>query len=183
MEEPYRPFTLKKSAQKRVENSEKIIQQRIKKVVSKRFAKKLTENATPPELILIKALLERDIYFYFQRRMVKNDRFYIVDFLIPCKHMKVIIELDGGQHYTKEGLSNDKIRTDWIKANFNLEIKRFRNHAVYNKLPTVLDWIEKQNPIKYSEVKLKGMLAIHIKMIRTVFPDSGWQFNLNSSIV
>lgn len=169
MEEPYRPFTLSKSAQKRVENHEKIVQQRIKKVVAKRYANKLIDNATPPEIILIKALLEKQIHFFFQRRMVRHDRFYIVDFLLLCKRKKVIIELDGSQHYTEEGMANDKVREEWLKVNFNFEVKRFRNQTVYNKLSTVMEWIEKQEPKKHSQTGSTGMKAVHRKLIDRIF--------------
>lgn len=145
-EEPYRPFTLSKSRQNRVDNAEKIKKKYDNKIVAKRLAKKLTRDATPAEKILIKALKEAKIQFFFQRRLAKHDRFCIADFMIKCERKKFIIELDGSHHYTPEGLAKDAERTQWIWDSYKISVKRFANSTVYNNLPKVMEWIEKQNP-------------------------------------
>ena len=51
------------------------------------------------------------------------DRF-IVDFF--CFKAKLIVELDGSQHYTEDGIEYDTLRTD-ILEKYDLEVIRFSN--------------------------------------------------------
>ena len=44
----------------------------------------------------------------------KNIGDYIVDFY--CPSAKVIIELDGGQHFTKEGIKADQLRDEYLNS-------------------------------------------------------------------
>ena len=52
---------------------------------------------------------------------------YIVDFYIPS--VKTVIELDGSQHYTEDGLEYDTIRTE-ILEQYDLKVLRFSNRDV-----------------------------------------------------
>jgi very-short-patch-repair endonuclease len=65
--------------------------------------------------------------------------YYIVDFYCPSE--RLVIELDGSQHYTTEGIAKDKERDEHLKL---LEIKviRFTNEEVKNNLSFVLKRIE-----------------------------------------
>ena len=49
---------------------------------------------------------------------------YIVDFYCPKAHL--IIELDGSQHYTEDGIEYDEIRTEVLEQ-YDLEVIRFTN--------------------------------------------------------
>ena len=60
------------------------------------------------------------IKFYRQRPIDS----YIVDFY--CSDARLIVELDGSQHYTEEGLEYDQIRTD-ILEKYHLTVMRFSN--------------------------------------------------------
>jgi very-short-patch-repair endonuclease len=68
--------------------------------------------------------------FYRQRPI---DHF-IADFY--CSRHALIIELDGRQHYTPEGLKKDAVRTD-ILAMYGLEILRFTNADVLKRFEAV----------------------------------------------
>lgn len=63
------------------------------------------------------------VKFYRQRSV---DR-YIVDFY--CSAAKLVIELDGAQHYTKDGKQYDSIRTDVLER-YGLSVLRFSNGEV-----------------------------------------------------
>ena len=61
---------------------------------------------------------------FFRQRSI--DR-YIVDFY--CSQAKLIVELDGSQHYTEDGLLYDSIRTE-ILERYGLAFLRFTNAEV-----------------------------------------------------
>ena len=58
----------------------------------------------------------------FQRQKTIDN--YIVDFY--CHKAKLVIELDGSQHYTEDGLVYDDIRTEILNA-YGIEVMRFSN--------------------------------------------------------
>jgi len=87
----------------------------------KETARKLRKNMTGQEKRLwYDFLRDYPIKWYRQRSI---DRF-IVDFF--SFRAKLIIEIDGSQHYTEDGLAYDKIRTD-ILEKYDLEVIRFSN--------------------------------------------------------
>ena len=49
---------------------------------------------------------------------------YIADFY--CAKAKLIIELDGSQHYTEKGKESDKERTEYLEK-YGVEVLRFTN--------------------------------------------------------
>ena len=68
---------------------------------------------------------------------------YIVDFV--CKDIKLIIELDGGQHNKEENIEYDKNRTLFLE-NKGYKVIRFWNNEIDNNIEgvykTILDNIE-----------------------------------------
>jgi very-short-patch-repair endonuclease len=81
----------------------------------KPLARKLRGNMTDAEQLIWSKIRRKqigDVQFYRQ----KNIGHYIVDFYCPKR--KLITEIDGGQHYEKEGMKKDKkgmiIFTGWI---------------------------------------------------------------------
>ena len=66
---------------------------------------------------------------------------YIVDFF--CFKAKLVIEIDGSQHFTKDGLLYDKIRTDVLQLH-GLEVIRFSNHEVDTMFESVCDAIDRK---------------------------------------
>ena len=62
-----------------------------------------------------------------QFRRQKQFGRYIVDFY--CSSAKLIIELDGAQHYSQEGLLHDRNRTAYLES-LGLFVLRFSNHEV-----------------------------------------------------
>ena len=71
----------------------------------------------------------------------KNIGNYIVDFY--CPSAKVIVELDGGQHYTQEGISRDQVRDKYLES-LGLTILRFSDREVFKNIEGVLERIFEQ---------------------------------------
>ena len=63
---------------------------------------------------------------------------YIADFY--CPNLKLVIELDGSQHFTEEGLEYDKIRENFMK-NLGIKTLRFNNNDIINNIEGVLEEI------------------------------------------
>ena len=66
---------------------------------------------------------------------------YIADFY--CHQAKLVIELDGSQHYTEEGKSYDDARTEIINQ-YGIEVIRFSNPDVDRNFRGVCDQIERR---------------------------------------
>lgn len=63
---------------------------------------------------------------------------YIADFY--CPEMKIVIELDGSQHYTEEGKEYDKAREGFMEA-CGIKTFRFSNRDIVDNLDSVLEEI------------------------------------------
>ncbi len=76
---------------------------------------------------------ERHLWYDFLRYRQENWKRqraidgYIVDFF--CYSARLVIELDGSQHYTEEGEEYDGIRTEVLER-YQLEVMRFLNSEV-----------------------------------------------------
>ena len=75
---------------------------------------------------------------FYRQRVIDH---YIADFY--CSKAKLIIELDGSQHYTDEGREYDRIRTD-ILERYGLEVMRFSNSDIDRNFAAVCDTIDKK---------------------------------------
>ncbi len=85
------------------------------------LAKTLRKNMTPWERKLWYEFL-RNYPLRFQRQKAIGN--YIVDFY--CAKVGLVIELDGGGHYTNEQMEKDRVRTKELK-DMNLTILRICN--------------------------------------------------------
>ena len=96
-------------------------------------ARYLRSNQTLAELALWQRLRRKQIaqvQFYRQRPLLN----FIVDFY--CPKANLIIECDGGQHFTDEGLAADENR-DATLADLGLLTLRFDNRQILQELETV----------------------------------------------
>ncbi len=75
---------------------------------------------------------------FYRQRVIDH---YIADFY--CSKAKLIIELDGSQHYTEEGEEYDQIRTD-ILERYGLEVIRFSNADVDKNFVGVCEAIDEK---------------------------------------
>ena len=94
------------------------------------YARELRKPATKEERRLWKFLRELPVKVLRQRPIAH----YIVDFYIPKN--KVVIELDGGQHYTDVGKLNDSTRTN-ILAELELTVLRYSNKDIWDNFDGV----------------------------------------------
>ena len=99
-------------------------------------AKELRKNATRQENHLW--------YDFLCRYPVRFQRQKTIDHFIAdlyCHAAKLIIELDGAQHYDEQGLARDKERTA-ILSEYGVAVLRFSNTEVENdfrRVCTVID--------------------------------------------
>lgn len=103
----------------------------------KTFARDLRKNMTDAERLIWSRLRGRQIkgrQFYRQR--IIGD--YIVDFYCPA--CNVIIEIDGGQHCSPEGMKKDKVRDDYL-GGLGLRVLRFLDTDVLKNMDGVLERI------------------------------------------
>ena len=96
----------------------------------------LRKNATPQENKLWYEFLRNHTCPFTRQKTIDN---YIVDFLCPSK--KLVIEIDGNQHYTTDGLEYDSIRTDLLEA-LELHVIRFTNREIENSFDKVCKTIQ-----------------------------------------
>ena len=99
-------------------------------------AKMLRKNMTKEERHLWYDFL-KGYPLRFLRQKVIDD--YIVDFY--CHEARLIIELDGSQHYEKEGLLKDRIRTERIERRA-LTVIRIPNSEVMRNFGGVCEYID-----------------------------------------
>ena len=75
----------------------------------------------------------------FYRQKIIGE--YIVDFY--CPKSRLVIEVDGGQHYSAEGKERDGVR-DHYMARAGMAVLRFSEREVFNNLEAVLEEIWRQ---------------------------------------
>ena len=63
---------------------------------------------------------------------------YIVDFY--CADRRLAVELDGGQHFTVEGLAYDRRRTAYL-AGRGIHVLRFTNSELFENTEGVLEML------------------------------------------
>jgi very-short-patch-repair endonuclease len=103
----------------------------------KPFARELRKNMTEAEKLLWSKIRRKQLkgYQFYRQKTIGN---YIVDFYCPAT--KLVIELDGGQHYTPEGKAKDKRRDEYLGA-LGLTVLRFSDRDVFVNTDGVLQMI------------------------------------------
>lgn len=100
-------------------------------------ARELRKNMTPQEKKLWYDFL-RVHEMRFQRQKCVGG--FVADFY--CHKAKLVIEIDGAQHYTPEGRKADEFRTE-ILEEFGLTVIRFTNGQVNENFRGVCEYINK----------------------------------------
>ena len=106
-----------------------------KRLISR--ARSLRKAATPQENHLWYDFL-RSYPVRFQRQ--KTIDAFIVDFY--CHAAKLVIELDGSQHYDVQAKADDAARTAMLES-YGLTVLRFSNHDVDAHFDAVCDEIDR----------------------------------------
>ena len=99
-------------------------------------AKTLRKNMTKEERRLWHMFLRTYPVRFLRQKVIDN---YIVDFY--CHEARLVIELDGSQHYEKEGLLRDQIRTERIEQR-GLTVLRIPNNAIGENFEGVCLYID-----------------------------------------
>jgi len=100
----------------------------------KPFSLDLRNNLTEAENLLWSKIRLRQLNgLRFNRQKIIGE--YIVDFY--CHQVKLVIELDGIQHYSEVGKEWDEVRDDFLKS-LNLKVLRFSNEQVLNHIDFVI---------------------------------------------
>jgi very-short-patch-repair endonuclease len=103
------------------------------------FARKLRREQTDVERKLWLALRDRQFDgFKFRRQQPIGP--YIADFV--CFERKLIVELDGDQHGSEQGIAYDGARTRFLEAE-GFHVLRFPNFEVIREFNAVLEAIER----------------------------------------
>lgn len=100
------------------------------------LAKNLRKNATPQEKHLWYDFLSKYEVRFQRQKAIDN---FIVDFY--CHKAKLIIEIDGSQHYTEQGEIDDAFRTETLEG-YNLQVIRFTNKQINENFREVCEYID-----------------------------------------
>ena len=97
----------------------------------------LRGRATDAERILWRLLRMRQfVGLKFRRQHPVGP--YIVDFY--CADRRLAVELDGGQHFTVEGLAYDRRRAEYLAAR-GIRVVRFTNSELFENAEGVLEML------------------------------------------
>ena len=109
-------------------------------------AKELRKNSTKQEQKLWKQLNKSQLLGYKFRRQQPIGN-YIVDFF--CPELRLVVELDGGQHNELPNIEYDKLRDDFLK-NQELTVVRIWNNDIDNNIDGVIEYLKNtmQNCVK-----------------------------------
>ncbi len=99
------------------------------------YAKKLRKEMTKEERHLWYDFLKPS-EMRFQRQKVLGK--HIVDFY--CAEAKLVVELDGSQHYKQTEAEKDRIRTAYL-AQYDLLVVRIPNNEVFKNFSGVCEHI------------------------------------------
>ena len=103
----------------------------------KQASRDLRNNMTDAEKLLWSRLRNKQILGlqFYRRKPLLN---FIVDFYCPSANL--VIECDGSQHFTDEGLEADRVRDEAL-AQLGLRVLRFNNGQVLREIDAVVQVI------------------------------------------
>ena len=96
----------------------------------------LRKNATKQEKKLWYGFLAKYPVRFQRQKAIDN---FIADFY--CHRAKLVIELDGSQHYTQEGKTKDEFRTEILEG-YDLMVIRFTNRQINTNFRGVCEYID-----------------------------------------
>ncbi len=101
------------------------------------FARHLRKNMTKEERHLWFDFLKEYKYKFVRQKVLGK---YIADFY--CDKAKLIIELDGSQHYEDENVENDKKRTRYLEQQYGLIVLRITNTDINTRFRQICEHID-----------------------------------------
>ena len=115
-------------------------------------ARALRKNMTDAERLFWFKVRNKQLngrQFYRQ----KNLGNYIVDFYCPSG--KLIIEIDGGQHYLEHGIIKDKIRDTYL-TDLGFKVFRFSDNEILTNINGVLEYLFEYLTEAFVKAKVKS---------------------------
>ena len=113
---------------------------------------KLTKNAQALRRNMTKE--ERHLWYDFLKTLPipiyrqKTFHHYILDFY--CAKAKLIIEVDGSQHYDQQAIEYDNQRTSYLE-DLGFKVLRYTNIDVTQQFAAVCESIDLETKNRYSE--------------------------------
>jgi very-short-patch-repair endonuclease len=100
-----------------------------------KYSRELRKNMTDAEKRLWSKVRLRQLkgYQFFRQRVIGN---YIVDFY--CPGAKLVIEVDGSQHYLEDGAAADRKREGYLNRR-GLKVLRFTDTEVLKNIEGVIE--------------------------------------------
>ena len=98
-------------------------------------AKELRKNMTEEEKKLWFGFLRKQSLRFRRQEIIGS---YIVDFY--CKERKLVIEIDGAQHYEHEAAEYDCKRTEYLES-IGMKVIRIRNGQINKEFENVCRYI------------------------------------------
>ena len=120
--------------------------------------KELRNNMTAEEKIIWKYIKNNQLGVKFRRQ--HSIDYYIADFY--CSELKIVIEIDGSQHYSEDGIEYDMEREEFMKS-IGIRTIRFSNYDVLNNIEGVVEKIKEE--IKTTS-PLSWRTFPHVKFIK-----------------
>ena len=102
----------------------------------KKNAQSLRKNQAKEESLLWYQFLRHHPCQFRRQYIIGN---YIADFY--CHRAKLVVELDGSQHYDPEGINRDAERTQYLES-VGLMVLRFLNPDVLQHFQSVCEMID-----------------------------------------
>ena len=99
-------------------------------------AKMLRKNMTKEEKYLWYDFLRTYSVRFYRQKVIGT---YVVDFY--CSKAKLVVELDGSEHYSKQGREHDEERTYHLKG-YGIRVIRSPNAEIHNNFRGVCDYID-----------------------------------------
>ena len=100
------------------------------------YARKLRREMTPHERKLWYMFLRNYPVKFYKQKIIGR---YIVDFY--CAPAKLVVEIDGTQHYEEDGKASDRTRDEKL-GSLGLTVLRFSNRDIDRDFQAVCEMID-----------------------------------------
>ena len=110
-------------------------------------AKELRKNMTKEERHLWYDFLRGYPVRFLRQKVFGN---YIVDFY--CAKAKLVIELDGSQHYEPSGIEHDSLRSLYLES-LGLKVLRIPNNEISRNVRGVCEYIDMEVKKSLSQLR------------------------------
>ena len=115
----------------------------------KEYAQSLRKNMTPEEKHLWYDFFKKLPVAVKRQKTIKN---YIVDFYIP--EAKVVVEIDGSQHYEPDYRQKDNERDNELKK-MGIMVLRYTNFDIQKRFEGVASDILKHIGLEFEDMKFE----------------------------